>query len=329
MLKMPGFFGRGVPILHSESSSYRYPILWRILDHAEAVAAVWPRRWAPLTGYLLLIPALLLVFVLVLGLAYIFEYSLHELDIATYRLKDAYSSINYLTTFKSTTFKAVILRSLFASTIVTVITTVLAFPYAYLMVRAKSASTRKFLLISLFLPFFIGQVVRAYGWLIILGKQGWLNTLITSLGFPPVDLIYNFPAVLLGLVQYMLPFAVLLLAPAITAISEEVELASESLGANWMQTFRHVVIPMARPGLIGSSVVVFTLTLTDFAMPEILGGGTTDFIANSIYDCFFQISNPGLGAALSMVLVTLGSAVVVVMFSLAGTGTLGFTRRDQ
>ena len=315
--------------MQSDKRSYHYPIWWHILDRAEAVAALWPRRWAPLTGYLLLIPALLLVFVLVIGLAYIFGYSLHELDVATYRLKDAYSSINYLAALKSTTFRLVIFRSLLASAIVTAVTTILAFPYAYLMVRAKSASTRKFLLISLFLPFFIGQVVRAYGWLIILGKQGWLNTLITSLGLPPVNLIYNFPAVLLGLIQYMLPFAVLLLAPAITAISEEVELASESLGANWMQTFRHVVIPMARPGLIGSSVVVFTLTLTDFAMPEILGGGTTDFIANSIYDCFFQISNPGLGAALSMILVTLGSVVVAVIFALAGTGTLGFTRRDR
>jgi putative spermidine/putrescine transport system permease protein len=142
-------------------------------------------------------------------------------------------------------------------------------------------------------------------------------------------LIYNFPAVLIGLVQYMLPFSVLLIAPAITAIGEDYELASESLGANWVQTFRHVVIPMAKPGLIGSSVVVFTLTLTDFAMPEILGGGTTDFIASSIYDSFFQISNPGLGAALSMILVTLGSLVVTVIFCAAGTGTLGFSREAK
>ena len=163
--------------------------------------------------------------------------------------------------------------------------------------------------------------------LIILGREGLLNTFITSLGLPPADLIYNYPAVLLGLVQYMLPFAVLLIAPAVTAISEDFELASEGLGANWIQTFRHVVIPMARPGLIGSSVVVFTLTLTDFAMPEILGGGTTDFIANSIYDGFFQISNPGLGAALAMILVTLGSAFVTVIFAMAGTGTLGSSGR--
>jgi putative spermidine/putrescine transport system permease protein len=313
--------------LPTSNRSYRYPVSWRILDHAETVAAIWPRRWASLTGYLFLIPSLLLVFVLVIGLAYIFEYSLHELDITTYRLKEAYSLINYQTFFERVTYKAVVLRSISASVIVTVVATILAFPYAYVMVRAKSTFTRKFLLICLFLPFFIGQVVRAYGWLIILGKEGLLNAFLTSLGLPQVDLIYNYPAVLLGLVQYMLPFAVLLIAPAITAISEDVELASEGLGANWMQTFRHVVIPMARPGLMGSSVVVFTLTLTDFAMPEILGGGTTDFIASSIYDGFFQISNPGLGAALAMILVTLGSLFVVVIFSLAGTGTLGFTGR--
>ena len=312
-----------------DQKKIRYPLAWRLLDRAEAVAALWPRRWAPFTGYLFLVPAILLVFVLVVGLAYLFENSFHELDLTTYRLKAAYDLVNYKTAFTRSTYQAVVLRSLGASVLVTVITAILAFPYAYVMVRAKSAFTRKFLLISLFLPFFIGQVVRAYGWLIILGQEGLLNTLAASLGLPQVNLIYNFPAVILGLVQYMLPFAVLLMAPAITAISEDVELASESLGANWIQTFRHVVIPMAMPGIVGASVVLFTLTLTDFAMPEILGGGTMDFIANSIYDSFFLLSNPGLGAALSMILVTLGSLVVTVIFAIGGTGTLGFSRRTQ
>ncbi len=309
----------------SDHHSFRYPLTWRILDRAESVAALWPRRWASLTGYLLLVPAILLVFVLVLGLVYICDYSLHALDLSTYRLKDAFSLINYRTALKSATYRTVMLRSLGASVIVTLITMSLAFPYAYVMVRTRAALTRKWLLISLFLPFFIGQVVRAYGWLIILGKEGLLNNLLAALGLPSVKLIYNYPAVILGLVQYMLPFAVLLLAPAVTSISEDIELASESLGANWIQTFRHVVLPLARPGLIGAGIVVFTLTLTDFAMPEILGGGTTDFIANLIYDGFFQLSNPGLGAALSMILVTLGSVIVTVVFWLAGTGTLAAT----
>ena len=312
-----------------KSSSFHYPVSWWLLDRADAVVALWPRRRDALTGYLLLVPALLLVFVLVLGLVYLLDNSFRELDISTYRLKEAFSLINYRTVLQSGTYKNVVLRSLGASVIVTFITILLAFPYSYVMVRAKSPGTRKFLLICLFLPFFIGQVVRAYGWLIILGKEGLLNSLAAAVGLPSLNMIYNFPAVILGLVQYMLPFAVLLLAPAVTAISEDVELASESLGANWIQTFRHVVLPMAMPGLIGSSVVVFTLTLTDFAMPEILGGGTTDFVANSIYDGFFLLSNPGLGAALSMILVTIGSLVVALIFALGGTGTLGFSKKSS
>ncbi len=324
---MSGFNDRvGTPLASAKQSS-QFPVRWRILDAAERIAAlIWPRSLYPYTGYLLLVPALLLVFVLVIGLVYIGGYSLHELDLSNYRLKESFSLTNYYTAFTSATYRTVLLRSIYASLLVTVITIFLAFPYAYLMVRARRAMTRKFLLISLFLPFFIGQIVRAYGWLIILGKEGLLNNIIGFFGFSPLKLIYNYPAVILGLVQYMLPFGVLLLAPAITAISRDVELASESLGAHWCRTFMHIVLPLAKPGLVGSSVVIFTLTLTDFAMPEILGGGTTDFIANSIYDGFFQLSNSGLGAALSMILVTLGTAFVVVIFSIAGTGTLGFSK---
>ncbi len=306
------------------------PLRWRLLDTVERIgASIWPGSLHSYTGYLLLVPAILLVFVLVIGLIYMGGYSLHELDLSSYRLKESFSLTNYHAAVTSSTYRTVVLRSVYASFLVTAITILLAFPYAYLLVRAKQAMTRKLLLISLFLPFFIGQIVRAYGWLIILGREGLLNSIVTSLGFPPLNLIYNYPAVILGLVQYMLPFAVLLLAPAITAISRDLELASESLGAHWVRTFIHIVLPMAKPGLVGSSVVVFTLTLTDFAMPEILGGGTTDFIANSIYDGFFQLSNSGLGAALSMILVTLGTAFVVIIFAIAGTGTLGFSGRSE
>jgi len=302
----------------------RYPISWRLLDQLEAMAAfLWPARLRRLTPWALLAPALLLVGVLVIGLGYMVEYSLHELDLATYRLKDAYSLANYQTILDRPVYLRVLERTLLGSVLVTAICLFFAFPYAYAIVRTQSAALRKFLLIALFLPFFIGQVVRAYGWLIVLGREGLVNSALAGLGLPGLDLLFNYPAVIFGLVQYMLPFAILLLVPAIAAIPEDIELASEGLGAPWGATFRHVVIPMARPGLIGASVVVFTLTLTDFAMPEILGGGTSDFIASAIYDSFFQISNPGLGAALSMLLVTLGSLIVATVFLIAGTGTLG------
>jgi len=197
------------------------------------------------------------------------------------------------------------------------------------LVRTGSRALRKVLLVALFLPFFIGQVVRAYGWLIILGNQGLVNDLLGLIGIGPLRLLFNYGAVLFGLVQYMLPFAVLMLAPALTAIPEEIERAAESLGANWLRTFRHVTLPLAKPGLVGAGIVVFTLSLTDFAMPAILGGGSNDFIANAIYDQFFRTSDAGLGSALTLLLIVLGSAVAGVIFALVGTGTLGLIRRTR
>jgi putative spermidine/putrescine transport system permease protein len=303
------------------------PLRWRLLDAIEAVgAALWPRRFARATPWLFLLPAFLLVFVLVIGLVRIAGFSLHELDTSTYRLKPDFTLANYAAVLGKPVYLKIIARSVVAAAIVTAVTILLAFPYAYMMVRTPSSALRKLLLVSLFLPFFIGQVVRAYGWLIVLGRQGILNTVFGWLGLGPFDMIANYEAVVAGLIQFMLPFAVLLLAPAITAIPEEMELASESLGANWLRTFRHVTVPMAKPGLIAAAVVVFTLTVTDYVMPVILGGGTNDFIANAIYDGFFEISDQGLGSALSMILVALGSLLVALIFAWLGAGTLSFVK---
>jgi putative spermidine/putrescine transport system permease protein len=276
--------------------------------------------------WLMLAPALLLVGLLVLGLIQIADASLRTLDTSTFLMSEDYTLANYQRALTETLFKTVATRSLVGALIVTVITLVLAFPYAYVMVRTPSALLRKLLLIALFLPFFIGQVVRAYGWLIILGNQGMVNEALGLIGIAPTRLLYNYPAVLFGLVQYMLPFAVLMLAPALTAIPEELEAAAGSLGANWVRTFVHVVLPLAKPGLIGAGIVVLTLSLTDFAMPAILGGGSQDFIANAIYDQFFRTSDQGLGSTLALLLVAVGSLLVGIVFTLFGAGTLAMGR---
>jgi putative spermidine/putrescine transport system permease protein len=305
-----------------------YPLSWRVLDALEAAAgAVWPRSFAPGLPYLMLLPAVLLVGLLVLGLLDILDLSFRTLDTATFLPSEDWSLANYARAFSEPLFFTVALRSLGGALLVTAATLVLAFPYAYLMVRTASKGLRKFLLIALFLPFFIGQVVRAYGWLIILGNQGLANEFLNLFGIGPVRLLFNYWAVLFGLVQYMLPFAVLMLAPALTAIPEEIEAAAGSLGASWLKVFSHVVIPMARPGFIGAGLVELTLSLTDFAIPAILGGGGQDFIANAIYDQFFRTSDQGMGATLTVLLVMVGSALVGAVFALFGAGTLALGAR--
>lgn len=300
------------------------PLRWRLMDALEtALDRIWPRRLSRFTGWLMLAPALALVGLLVLGLVEIAAASLHVLDTATFLADPAYTLQNYLTIVESPTYGGVLMRSALGAALTVVFTLILAFPVSWMLVRVKSALARKLLLITLFLPFFIGQVVRAYGLLILLGTKGLVNQGLGLIGIEPIRLLFNFPAVVLGEVQYMLPFAVLMLAPALTAIPEETETAARSLGAGWLRSLWHVTLPMAKPGLVGAGLVVGTLTLTDFAIPAMLGGGSQDFIANAIYDQFFRTADQGLGSALAMVLVVLGSLLAGGVIALFGAGTMG------
>ena len=305
--------------------------MWlRCLDRIEAARArLWRPAFAPLTPWAFLLPALLLTGLLVAGLVPLLDASLRPLDRATFRLADHWALANYAALRRARSMPGSALRTLLAA-----VDRHRGRPGAGLPLRLGHGPhaapwLRKLLLVGLFLPFFIGQVVRAYGWLIVLGKQGLLNSGLAALGLPTVRILYTYPGVLIGLVQYMLPFAVLMLAPALTAVPEEVELASASLGARPLATFRHIVLPLARPGLVAAAVVVFTLTLTDFAMPEIMGGGGNDFIASAVYDAFFQLGDAGLGGALGVVLTLVGSLSSAVLLAAFGLGTLGYVQSGE
>lgn len=307
-----------------EEPDFRYPLGWRVMDIMEkTLDLLWPRRFAEMTGWLMILPALLLIGLLVIGLIQIADNSLHILDKSTFRLSAEYTLQNYQTILESPTYGGIILRSAMAAALTVVFTLILAFPFAYILVRTHRPLVRKSLLVVLFLPFFIGQVVRAYGLLIILGTTGIINQGLDLVGVAPARLLFNFPAVVFGEVQYMLPFAVLMLAPALTAIPQETETAASSLGANWWRGLWHITLPMAKPGILGAGLVVGTLTLTDFAIPAMLGGGSQDFIANAIYDQFFRTADQGLGAALALTLVALGSIFAGVVIAAFGSGTLG------
>ena len=300
-----------------------------LMDGIEAVrAGLFPKGGGRLTPWLFLLPAILLTGLLVAGVVPLLDASLRTLDRATFRMGETWSLANFLTLWERPVYAVLTRRTLGAALVVTGLTLAIALPYAWLMVRTPRSWLKKLLLVSLFLPFFIGQVVRAYGWLIVLGQQGLVNSTLAALGLPTVAILYTLPGVVLGLVQYMLPFAVLMLAPAFTAVAEEVELASASLGATPSRTFLHVVLPLVKPGLVAASVVVFTLSLTDFAMPAIMGGGRNDFIANGIYDAFFRLSDPGLGGALAIVLTLIGTTIAGLALALFGLGTLGYVRRQ-
>lgn len=264
-------------------------------------------------GYILLVPAIIIVGFLVIGMMNIFWYSILTYSPEQFIIHK-FTLDNYAQFFKNPFHLKVFWRTFYISVLVTIFAVVFGFPYAYIVVRTRSNIVQKLLLIGLFLPFFTGEIVRAYGWLIILGKHGLVNAILGFFGIANLRLIYNEFAVMVGLSQIMLPFAVLMLAPAITNISYDMELAAENLGANKFKTLLYVVIPLSKPGLVAASIVVFTLSMTEYAIPGLLGGRLVNFSANAIHDTMFHVGDYPFGSALGVILVVVVSLLVFLIF---------------
>jgi putative spermidine/putrescine transport system permease protein len=299
-----------------------------LVDAAIALKERLPRRlyqhppnWV---GYVLLVPAIALVGLLFVGLLLLGYYSLLTFDPVEILVYE-FTVENWQEVLTTGGYHTIFVRTLALTTLVTVLSVALALPYAYLTIRVRSPVVRKVLLVSIFVPFFTGVIVRAYGWLIILGREGVVNAVLGIFGPGPVRFIASEPAVLVGLLQIMLPFAIIMIAPAIQDIDRSLELAASNLGANRIQTFRHVVLPLAAPGIAGATIVVFTITAATFAIPDIIGGGRVDFVANLVFRTIFNSGNYPLAAALSIALVTIASLVVLAIFRTVGSGTLGNT----
>ncbi len=296
----------------------RYPPHWRLLDLIDgAVERFVPRLVVQAVPLLMLAPALLLIGLLVAGLGILAEQSLHLLDRKTFLLDDAYTLANYLAVFARSDYIALAIRSIVAAIALAVLTVLLGFPYAYVMVRTPSPALKKLLLGCIFFPLLLGTVVRGLAWLVVLGREGLVNQLLGLFGLQ-LALIYNMTGVVIGLVQLYLPLAVFMIAPALTAIDEDTDEAAQSLGATWLRALRTVILPMAAPGLANAFVLVMTLVFSDVAIPGILGGGRADFITNAIYRAYLETGERGVGAALCVITTGIATAMIAMLFLARG-----------
>lgn len=279
-------------------------------------------------GYALIAPSVALVSFLAVGMALLTWYSFLTYDSVEIYVVE-YTLENWVRFAETPAHHSIMFRTVLFSVIVTAACVALSIPYAYLVVRTDRRLIRNLLLFGLFVPFFTGVIIRAYGWLIILGENGLVNWGLTSLGLDSVGFIGTPFAVIVGLTQYMLPFAVLMLTPAIASIDEDLERAAKNCGASQWGTFRHVVLPLARPGITAAIIVVFTLTMANYSIPNLLGAGQLSFVANFIYNKVFNTLNYPFAAVLSLILVAIASTVVLVIFKVYGTGTLGTEVSDS
>ncbi|ATF18038.1 ABC transporter permease [Phaeobacter gallaeciensis] len=207
----------------------------------------------------------------------------------------------------------IMLRTARVCILVTGISVLLAYLLAYHWVFG-SPSRKLFMELCIFIPFWISVLIRAFGWVVILRNKGILNETLLSIGAisEPLILVRTEPSVILGMVHFLVPFAVFPIASVMRQIDSRVLLASRGMGASPTFTFWNVFLPLTVPGILASAIIVFVFALGFFITPAILGGGKIVMIAEYIYIQMFQTSNWGFGAALSIGVL----AVVAVMAGL-------------
>lgn len=205
-------------------------------------------------------------------------------------------------------------RSLFFAIGSTLICLVLGFPVAYWLAQMVPKRWRNLLLLAFVLPLWTSSLLRSYAWITILRPTGVLNSLLTSLGLPAVDLLNRAPAVLIGMSYSLLPYMVLILYASLEKLDTRLLEAAADLGASPRIVFWKITVPQTLPGIAAGSLLVFISCLGDFVNPELLGGASSMTVARLVYNQFLGATqNWGFGSALSMILILMVSLAIALL----------------
>lgn len=192
-------------------------------------------------------------------------------------------------------------RTIGIAAAVTLTDAVLAFPLGYFMARRASPRTRALLFVMVLLPLWSSYLVRIYAWRTILAHDGAINWALGGIGLPDQNIAYTNWAMWLVFSYVWLPFMVLPVYAALERIPDSYLEASADLGARGFKTLRSVILPLALPGIVAGSIFTFSLTLGDFITPLLVGGPSSSFIGNVVYDFIGINANVPFAAAFAVV----------------------------
>lgn len=283
-----------------------------------AVQTAESRTGTPLTAGALVGPATVVTVIgLVLPVLLLLRYSLNrydprELMIETVTLE------NYVKFFTDAYYLEVFLTTLWVASLCTLVCLVAGFPLAYVLARTH-ARFKNVLIILVVMPLFVGNAVRAAGWMTLFGSRGFLSVTLMDLGLTsaPTEIMFTTQAVLIGIISVNLPYMVLTLQSVIEGVERQMEEAALSLGAGPITMFRRVLWPLALPGIIAGTILTFILAMNAYATPVLLGGPEFKMMAPLLFGQF-QLGNWPFGAAVAFILMTTTLALTALAAFLMG-----------
>lgn len=259
----------------------------------------------------LLAPALTLMAVLyVLPLAIYFVNSFHLFRDG--RILPVWTLQTYVAFFSDPFNYRVIGASLRLALTVTVLAILTGYPLSYaLHTRVRSPGPRAAIALLLFSPLVVSVVVRTYGWFILLANQGLINTASRWAGVitEPIPLLFNQRGVVISLTHILMPFAIFPIYSVLGRLDATMKEAAQDLGAGWWQTFVRITLPLTMPGVVAAALICFTLALSAFVTPQLLGGGRVQVLPLTVFNSTVEINWPD-GAVAGLTLLVLSVLAV-------------------
>jgi len=266
-----------------------------------------PTRW---TLFFFLTPVVLWLFLLIV---------LPQIDLLIMSLQAeddlgelAWSFSNYREFFVEPVYWLTFFRTATYAILVTFLTLVIALPVAFFITKVVAPKSKGFLMLFLLVPFWVSELVRVYGWMILLRESGVINFFLVKMGIwnQPIEMLYNDASMILGLIYTSMLFMVIPLISVLDSLDNELIEAAFDLGANAPVILFKIIIPHATPGIISGSIVVFMLTLGNYLTPNLMGGKNSLWFTEQIYSQFNASFNWNLGAAFGFLLLILSSFII-------------------
>jgi putative spermidine/putrescine transport system permease protein len=263
--------------------------------------------------YIFVSPAVLCAFAFVAALAAVMQYSLQAYVPGS--LEAGGFTLANFTALLKPLYARVFLDTVWICFLTAFFTLVVGYPLAYALVHARNGALKSAILVITVTPLFLGEVVRTYAWIVVLGNNGFLNTMLLKSGLiqQPLQLMFTRFGVVVALVHVTLPIMVIMLAAALSHIDRDYERAAASLGANPVRAFLTVTLPLSTPGIVAGVTTAFAWTFSAFATPQLIGGGQVNMVANLVYQLGFASFNFPFAASLSVAGLVLAFGVLALM----------------
>ena len=262
-------------------------------------------------GLLLLLCPLLLWLVLLVILPQLTMLNISLQERVAPRIYE-YGFSNYIEFFTEPLYWNTFLRTAVMSIIATVLTLIIAFPISYYIAKMLRGRAKGLLLVLCLIPFWVSELVRTYGWMILLRESGVVSSFLQYIGMTegPIEFLYTDATIMLGLVYSSMLFMVLPLTSTLESLDDSYIEAGYDLGGNGLSVFWQIIVPHAKPAIISGCIVVFMLTLGNYLTPILLGGKSSLWFTEQIFTQFITRFNWQQGSAFGVLLLSISSLIV-------------------